>query len=78
MMIWTDCAWVKVVTVSEIYYLGYFQVKYNIKNIAEAFYMNEVLSLIFLYGNFLSGTFPSFSLSNAVTITRYFVPYIFD
>ena len=37
MKIWTGCKGVEVVTISEIYYLGYFQVKYNINNIAEAF-----------------------------------------
>ena len=37
MKIWTGCEGVEVVTISEIYYLGYFQVKYNTNNIAEAF-----------------------------------------
>ena len=38
MKIWTGCEGVEVVTISEIYYLGYFQVKYNINNISEAFF----------------------------------------
>ena len=33
MKVWTVCEGVEVVTISEIYYLGYFQVKYNINNI---------------------------------------------
>ena len=37
MKIWTGCEGVEAVTISEIYYLGYFKVKCNITNIAEAF-----------------------------------------
>ena len=40
-------------TISGIYYLGYFQVKYNNNNIAEAFFMIEVLTYIFHVWNFL-------------------------
>ena len=35
--IWPGCEGVEVFKISEIYHLGYFQVKYNINNIAEAF-----------------------------------------
>ena len=42
--IWTSCEGFEVVTISEIYSLGYFQVKYYINNITEAFFMIEVLT----------------------------------
>ena len=48
----TSCDGIEVVTISEIYYLGYFQVKYNINNISEAFFMIEVLTYIFHVWNF--------------------------
>ena len=40
MKIWTGCEGVEFVTISEIDYLGYFKVKYNITNIADAFFYN--------------------------------------
>ena len=52
MKIWTGCEGIEVLTISEIYYLGYFQVKYNINNIAEFFFMIEVLTYIFHVWNF--------------------------
>ena len=42
MKICTGCEGVEVITISEIYYIGYFKVKYNINNFAEAFFMIEV------------------------------------
>ena len=47
MKILTGCEGVEVVTISQIYYLGYFQVKYNMNKIAETFSMIDVLTYIF-------------------------------
>ena len=47
MKILTGCEGVEVVTISQIYYLGYFQVKYNMNKIAETFLMIDVLTYSF-------------------------------